>query len=409
MPVDWSELESIKQGAVAASSSTSPSAANDWFTPSGSRFEPWGARLWVLSFGCWSVVALVDVVGSKAYFVAAGSHPPALRLLLAWSFTYAYGMALLTPAICALSKRFPFTRLHWGKAVLVHLPGSILIAGGAALFTASLNLLLRWSRPFLDSGFGAQATGLFLGNLPRCFLIVAISQAFFYYHRFRERERRSLQLEGQLADARLSALKMQLQPHFIFNVLNAIATLTRRDPAAAESMTLQLGELLRLSLQTAEAHQVPLRQELRFLECYLRIQQTRFFDRLSVELNVDASVMDGAVPPLLLQPLVENAIRHGISPRMAPGKVAVRAQRKRERLEIEIWDDGVGLDKTIRLREGVGLKNTRARLQQLHGRNFDFACVNAAEGGCRVTISFPYLALESTKGAAYADTVANRG
>lgn len=174
-------------------------------------------------------------------------------------------------------------------------------------------------------------------------------------------------------------------------------------------MTLQLAELLRLSLQTGEAHQVPFRQELRFLECYLRIQQIRFVDRLSIKMNVDAAVMDGAVPPLLLQPLVENAIRHGISPRMAPGTVSVGARRKHERLEIEIYDDGIGLDEGTRPREGVGLKNTRARLQQLHGDNFDFACVNAPDGGCRVTISIPYIGLQSGKEAVYANAIAHRG
>jgi two-component system, LytTR family, sensor kinase len=409
MLVDWSKLGSPKQRSAEAAFANPSPIMSDWFVRFLNGDERWGVRLWMLCFVCWSLVAIVDVAGSKAYAVAAGYHPPSLRLLLTWSFTYAYGMALLTPAICALSKRCPFTRLNWGKAALVQLPGSVLIAGAGALLTASANLLLPWSRPFLESGFSAQATSLFLGNLPRCFLIVAISQAVFYYYRFRERELQSLQLEGQLAHARLSALKMQLQPHFIFNVLNAIATLTRRNPAASESMTLQLAELLRLSLQAAEVHQVPFRQELRFLECYLRIQQTRFVDRLSVELKVDDEVMDAGVPPLLLQPLVENAIQHGISPRMAPGKVTVRAQRRCERLEIQIHDDGVGFDATTQLREGLGLRNTRARLQQLHGSDFEFACVNIPEGGCQVTVSIPFIALESRKGAAYADTVAYRG
>ena len=315
----------------------------------------------------------------------------------------------VNPCHLPLSERYPFTRQHWGKAALVQLPASISTAAVAAVLSASLNFLLPWSRPFLDAGFRAHTMGLFLGNLPRYFLIVAISQAFFYYERFRERELQGVQLEGQLAHARLSALKMQLQPHFIFNVLNAIATLTQRDPAASERMTLQLAELLRMSLQTGEVHQVPFRQELRFLECYLRIQQTRFVDRLSVELKIDASAMDGAVPPLLLQPLVENAIRHGISPRMASGKVAVCAERQQERLRIEIRDDGVGLDKTTLLHEGVGLKNTRARLQQLHGNNFEFICVNAPEGGCQVTISIPFVALRVGKEAVHADAVAYRG
>jgi sensor histidine kinase YesM len=132
-------------------------------------------------------------------------------------------------------------------------------------------------------------------------------------------------------------------------------------------------------------------------------------DRLSVELQIDASAMDAAVPPLLLQPLVENAIRHGISHRMASGKVAVRAERQQERLKIEIRDDGIGLNAAIRLQEGVGLKNTRARLQQQHGNNFEFICVNAPQGGCQVTISIPYVALRAGKEAGHADAIAYRG
>lgn len=408
MPTGWTQLRS-PQGV------TQPAAFNPHLHEAKPRveqrsiYEFWKARLWALSFACWTVIAILDVAGSKAYAVAAGYRPPAFLLLLTWALTYAYGMALLTPAICGLSERYPFTRQRWGKAALVQLPASISTAAAAAVLSASLNFLLPWSRPFLDAGFRAHAMGLFLGNVPRYFLIVAISQAFFYYERFRERELQSVQLEGQLAHARLSALKMQLQPHFIFNVLNAIATLTQRDPAASERMTLQLAELLRLSLQTGEVHQVPFRQELRFLECYLRIQQTRFVDRLSVELQIDASAMDGAVPPLLLQPLVENAIRHGISPRMAPGKVAVHARREDNRLEIEIRDDGVGLDTGMRLHEGVGLKNTKARLQQLHGDNFEFRCINAPEGGCQVTISIPYVALSFEKEEVHAGAVAHRG
>ncbi len=409
MPADWTKLEAPQARAQEAAPFQLPLEDANPGVPQRTAYDPWSARLWALSFACWSVIAILDVAGSKAYAVAAGYRPPAFLLLLTWALTYAYGMALLTPAICLLSERYPFTRQHWGKAALVQMPASVSTAAVAAVLSASLNFVLPWSRPFLDAGFRAHTMGLFLGNVPRYFLIVAISQAFFYYERFRERELRGVQLEGQLAHVRLSALKMQLQPHFIFNVLNAIATLTQRDPAASERMTLQLAELLRMSLQTGEVHQVPFRQELRFLECYLRIQQTRFVDRLSVELKIDASAMDCAVPPLLLQPLVENAIRHGISPRMASGKVAVCAERQQERLRIEIRDDGVGLDKRALSHEGVGLKNTRARLQQLHGNNFEFICVNAPEGGCQVTISIPFVALRVGKEAVHADAVAYRG
>jgi hypothetical protein len=196
---DWRKLEVPQDRAQQPASFPLPLPEANPRVQRRSAYGPWSARLWALSFACWSVVAILDVAGSKAYAVAAGYRPPGFLLLLTWALTYAYGMALLTPAICCLSERYPFTRQHWGNAALVQLPASILTATVAAVLSASLNFLLPWSRPFLDGGFRAHTMGLLLGNLPRYFLIVAISQAFFYYERFRERELRGVQLEGQLA------------------------------------------------------------------------------------------------------------------------------------------------------------------------------------------------------------------
>ena len=163
-------------------------------------------------------------------------------------------------------------------------------------------------------------------------------------------------------------------------------------------MTLQVAELLRLTLQSADLHQVPLRRELDFLDCYFRIQQTRFQDRLRVRFDVSPTIMDAAIPPLLLQPLVENAIRHGISPLTAGGCITLRAQKHESWLNLEILDNGVGLPSSREefRQEGIGLKNTKARLSQLYGQRFDFACENVQEGGCRVRLRLPFVRLETT-------------
>ena len=358
------------------------------------QFE--GARLWFLSFAAWTVVGILGVAESKAYAAAGGYQSPSLYLLFTWSFSYAYSMALLMPFIWSFSRRLNHSQFGRWRPLLLHFPCGLLFAGAGALLTVSVNLLLPWSRPHVAHPLLLQATDLFLGNLPRYFLVAAISQAVLYYDRFHERARLSSRLEAQLAEARLSALKMQLQPHFIFNVLNAIITLTRRDPALAEKMTLQLAELLRMSLQSGDVQEVPLSQELRFLECYLRIQQVRFAHRLRIDFNIDSSLMSAAVPHLLLQPLVENAIRHGLSPRLQPGRLFISAQRHCEQLALAIHDDGVGLSPLIS--EGVGLRNTKARLRQLYGDNFKFSFGNAPGGGCLVSIELPLHAVPTPKG-----------
>jgi len=376
-------------------------------------FETSGYGLWVLSFACWSIVALLDALGSHAYYLATGGRPPDWRLLLTWSCTNAYAMALLTPAIYWISQRFAFNREHWRSASAVH----TLACGGLALAAAALttlfNAMLPWAQSQVIGSARAQIAGLFLGDVPRYALIVAISQATSYYRRYHERELATSQLEAQLTEAKLSALKMQLQPHFIFNVLNAIATLSRRDPASSELMTLQLAELLRMSLQNIDVQEVPLSQELRFLECYLRIQQIRFADRLSVDVDIDPGLLDAAVPHLVLQPLVENAIRYGISARVAPGRVAVSAREQDGRLALEVRDDGPGLvfDEAGFVREGVGLRNTRARLRQIHGHDFQFTCRNGSSGGCHVLISIPIRIVRNGngKGGSHADTGADCG
>ena len=209
-----------------------------------------------------------------------------------------------------------------------------------------------------------------------------------YLRETRERAR----AQDQLAEAQLHSLRLQLQPHFLFNTLNTIVALIGTEPRAAERMVAGLSELLRASLRLADEQEVPLARELDHLQLYVDIQQTRFGDRLDVDMDVDPAVRSALVPSLLLQPLVENAIRHGISPRAAGGHISVRASRDADELRLEVRDDGVGVATADGAppREGVGLGNTRERLRRLHGKRHRFAYESRPGSGFAVRIALPF-------------------
>jgi sensor histidine kinase YesM len=230
-------------------------------------------------------------------------------------------------------------------------------------------------------------------NLATFWVILGIGAAFDYYRKFRERELRATQLESRLAQAQLDVLRMQLQPHFLFNTLHTIsAYMQEGDIEAADHMIARLSELLRLAIDGVHTQEVPLRQELEFVQRYLDIQQIRFHDRLRVRVEVAPEVLDAKVPSLLLQPLVENAIRHGIGPRAEGGTMVLRIARVGNELQIDIEDDGVGLDAAEAggTGKGVGLANTRARLVQLHGMAQRFDVRDRPEGGVRVSLALPF-------------------
>ncbi len=195
-------------------------------------------------------------------------------------------------------------------------------------------------------------------RLPLYLAVVSVAHSFYFY-------RRSLARDTSLAQARLAALKMQLQPHFLFNSLNAIAELVHKDPDAADEMLVGLSSLLRLSLETSGEQMLPLRREMEFVEHYLAIEHVRFGDRLRFELEVSPDTQAALVPAFLLQPLVENAVRHGLEPRAGAGRLTVRACRRGASLQLSVADNGVGLSEAAPWREGIGLTNTRARLNAL--------------------------------------------
>ena len=327
---------------------------------------------------------------------------------------------MLSPFILWLSFRFPIERTGWKLCVPIHAGAGVV----AVLVCVAVNeyILRPPPPPWGDSSVkspglsspppdvqksarsdqpfshpGSHRSPWWFGvrfNVPTYLIFVSLSHAVVYFRRSQQRERRALELEARLAQARLQALRMQIHPHFLFNTLNAISTLVHSDPHAADEMIGGLSEMLRISLDSAMDQEVPLRHELNFLNLYLQIEQARFGDRLRVEQNISLEVEGALVPTLILQPLVENAIRHGIEPKLAPGVIGISAQRVGEALRISIRDTGVGVNSSDRAeksaQKGIGLSNTRARLQSLYPGQHHFDIHNDPASGCVVELEIPF-------------------
>ena len=347
-------------------------------------------RVWAVGFVLWTVLALLSATGWHVYMASMGS-PEGWAQLLAWSITVSSIWSLLTPLVYELARRFTFDRSSWTTALPVHLVACLVVTFVASAAIVLLDPVVTWT-PEKHIPFFAHTLSRALMDFQRYWYIVLITQALAYYSKYRERELLSSQLEAQLAYAQLEVLKIQLEPHFLFNTLNSIAALARNDGLAAENMTLQLADLLRFSLDAVGVHEVPLSRELTFLQKYIDIQQTRFQDRLLVEMDIQPHTLSALVPNLVLQPLVENAIRHGIGPRSAPGFIRISTRQVFDELWMEISDNGQGLSGYGGAvpAEGVGLNNTRARLQQLYNHDHKMTLEDAPGGGCIVKIHIPF-------------------
>jgi sensor histidine kinase YesM len=285
----------------------------------------------------------------------------------------------------AFARRFPIERDKRARRFAVHF--------FAGIFFSLVKMLLEFMVLWRLLGLPPREISpvALQQNLLMYAAIVGILYAFDYYRKYREHEVKASQLEARLAQAQLQALKMQLHPHFLFNTLHAISTLVHKDPEAADRMIARLSDLLRLSLESAGVQEVTLKRELDFLERYLEIEQIRFGDRLKVQMEIAPEVLDAMVPNFILQPLVENAVRHGIAPRATPGRIELFAKRENGQLQLQVRDDGPGLSdgQQQALKSGVGLSNTRARLQQLYGAAHSFELSNAETGGLVVSLTIP--------------------
>jgi len=339
-------------------------------------------KRWLLGLGFWTALGLFFATQTGiSYTYQQGSAPWGFLIRLALGEWYIW--ALLSPAVFWLARRFPFERGRRMRALAAHLPAAVV----CVVIKLAIEGQVVWPLLGLTNRLN-PANKMHIAFLTY-WAIVGVSHGIQYYQRYRERELRASQLETRLAAARLEALRAQLQPHFLFNTLHAISALMNRDVEAAERMLARLSDLLRLTLDSAGEPMVPLKRELEFLEGYLEIEQTRFADRLTVHMKIEPDTLDVRVPSLLLQPLVENAVRHGIAPRTEAGRIEIRARCADGMLRIEIEDNGRGLPREIR--DGLGLSNTRARLEQMYGgaHRFELGAANGDGSGALVRLSLP--------------------
>lgn len=349
-------------------------------------------KRWALWTLVWTLPGLLQCLQEITYArVAAGQDPQIGRILLHFLPTW-YPWILFTPLVVGLARRFPVRRGRLTRSLPLHLLGSAVFAclhiGLVGL--ARVNFppgggegpaYWEWVR-FTLWGFSTH-----MAILAYC-LIVAATQAIDSSRELRQRDLRAARLEGQLARARVAALRSQLQPHFLFNTLNSIAVLMREEVETAEAMLHRLSDLLRVALDHNGAAEVTLEQELDHLRRYVSIESVRFSDRLAVDYQVSEEVLGARVPNLLLQPLVENAIAHGVAQREEGGRVVIRAHHRDGQLLMSIEDDGPGISDGYQ--EGIGLFNTRERLRERYGDAHAFDVQACSPVGTRVELRLPY-------------------
>jgi two-component system LytT family sensor kinase len=341
----------------------------------------------------WTLWGLLWSVESWAQSHFPGRAPLSLRTTLAMQMPLAYLWAVLTPAIIWLGRKLPpFGGRNWPGHAVMHLLIMAVVVFGTGAFYA-------WT---IDLAPGARIDPRpFLQRVTLSFLVWVLSDGLLYWlilvadwavehsRRAQERQVRASQLETQLVQARLQALQTQLHPHFLFNALHTIGTLVRTgQDTVAVRVVAGLGDLLRRVLDGAQTTEVPLKQELEFVRGYLDIERVRFPDRLRFTIEADPDTLDAAVPQLLLQPLVENAVRHGVAPRERGGQIIIGARRIADQLCLLVRDDGTGLNGQPD--GGVGIANTRQRLHELFGADHTFEVVGAPDGGVEARIAIPF-------------------
>jgi signal transduction histidine kinase len=356
--------------------------------------------LWLLLIAISVAYALFASIVSVSYTAIYGLSRWSLKpdttalfpYLVLMNLAMRTGFMLWAPAIFSLGRSFRFDRKGWKTAIAVHIPASLLITG----VHLALIGVFRFYLQTLRGGTPVLSTTIldsFFRTLDQFMMVywglIGLQHAVDYYRQARVKEVRSATLETRLMESQLQALQQQLQPHFLFNTLHAISTLVHRDPDKADLMVERLSDLLRVTLRKVGVQEVELAEELEYLRAYLDIEQIHFGDRLRVEYRIDAAAMDALVPTLILQPLVENAIRHGLEPMTKRGTLTIDAQADGDTLWLRVRDDGAGLPKTWRRREGVGLSNTRSRLDRLYGEEAAITVRENPGGGVLVDVYVP--------------------
>jgi two-component system LytT family sensor kinase len=387
-----------REGFIAGAESGVPEEAGE--------IQPW--LVWVASFGAWMLVVLAATVESYEWWKSHGNYMSfgsILGLQLSQILTY----APLTPLVFALATRFPIKKENWVRRSFLHLCCSVAFSI-AHVTLRGLTPFAAWDAKaggFVSGIWNSQAhmfeikwhifENLFFSNvvddITGAYIpIVLVAQACLYYRRLRDREVHSAKLEMQLARSHLQALKSHLRPHFLFNTMHSISALMLTDVSAADKMMSRLSDLLRMSFESNGTQLTSLNRELEFVNGYLEIEKIRLGERLKVVLDIAPETLDAQVPSLLLQPLVENAIRHGISKLSSGGTIWIISSQDGRDLHLQVKDNGPGLVKVDDgpFRAGLGLRTTRDRLQTLYGNKQSFEISSAASGGVEVRASIPF-------------------
>jgi two-component system, LytTR family, sensor kinase len=360
---------------------------------------------WPLVLLVATMLSIVSSVLAVQFTLSMGKPATNWRSIVVLNFSYWYVWALFTPAIVWLSQHFRLERQSLLLAIVIHVPGvalfsfaHIAVMGAvqwwlAATAGRSLSWWLEVKRSTLQN---------FDWEMMTYWAIAGLSHAVLYYRESRDRAVRASQLETRLIEAQMATLQQQLQPHFLFNTLHAISTLMHRDVEAADRTLMSLSDLLRMTLENVGQQEVTLQAELDFVSKYLEIERTRFADRLIVTFNIDPVALDSLVPSLLLQPLVENAIKHGVAKKAGAGHIEISARNQHGKLWIEIRDDGAGLSESglAALQKGIGVSTTRARLQHQFGADFRFE-FHRQEPGVAVVIAVPWRIEHRTQDTAH--------
>jgi len=348
-----------------------------------------------LYVGVWVVLGVLTAV---EVFIAQQLWDKPITWTLAFrrSFKEVLAYAICTLAILWLCGRVRHEAGRRARWFLVHMLGALVFSVTHVAFISWLEAGERSVQTgeilTFNYLFGKLLISYTLSNIFKYWIVVLGYLGWHYYKAYRGRERQAAALATELVQARLQALRMQLNPHFLFNTLNTISALIHENPDAADRMIVRLSELLRRTLDRGDVQEVPLREELEFLRSYLEIEQMRFPDRLTVTFDIEPKTQDLLVPHLILQPLVENALRHGILPREEAGRVEISARVVAgQHLELKVRDDGNGLPTGNGSpgREGIGLQNVRSRLAQLYGAAQQFEIGNASAGGVEARIRIP--------------------
>ena len=358
-------------------------------------------------FGGWTTLGLLASVNVYLVRTKMGMHGDFVKTASGIVLEY-WIYAALTPGVLWVAQRVPLTAKSWTRTLALHFGAYLIFSWTQTGLAELLHVPMMLPKDFHGNTLWIRFLDSFYYSLWMYWPIVFIWNAYEYYQRYLERDTRAVQLEAQLTRAELHALRNQLHPHFLFNTLNSIASLMHEDLQGADDMIADLSYMLRAYLKDTNMQEISLRQELDLLETYLRIQKRRFEDHLAYELDVSETLYNAAVPTLLLQPFVENAILHGIAPKSGVGHVVINARQSGTHLVLAVTDDGVGC--TPGDAEGIGMSNSRSRLKQLYADDQSVELVSSPGQGTTVTVKLPFqFILPSAGSLGDEDTNVDRG